>query len=602
MKLTIENQQKSERADVDKLSISAEPVSQPEHITKFNSKASNAVALAVLTLCEITVYWFSVRQAGFYLDDWTMMSYLHFTPQDLSSLISRSLADNRILPRPLEAIHFPLVWMAFKANPMGYHVFNCLLEVVAGFLIYLTVSRFSLSRTFALSAALIFLVYPIHDATHYWMVATSVTLSLVLYLVGLWSTVRFAETGKKLFLLGSACAFTASVFNYEAFAPLCVVNAVATYLLLISKKGGSAIRKSLTVFAVLAPVCLALVLYQRVIASTFGSNFVPPHQLDVVHFFDVIGKGLTASLSFELLGFSINQAKEALAGGIGAMQLASLFGSIAAAFCAFAFFETDQKTCNAFSEQQECSTKYRDCLNILILGVTCLLSSYTIFGVARGYDPQLASIYNRINTGAAIGASLIFAAVFTWLSRMVSLKIPATLSHARALIGAGISTVVLVPLLLLSTLADWGMAGQWQRSWSVQKRIANIMQSHRSELRDGDSVILVNVPRYVMWSPVFDGVWDFQAMMRLCIDNQKVNGGVASDRLRVSRNMIEDVSMGFSCAKYDYRRMFVLIPHPEEFVQVHSANEFIELVQAKGMSFGLGQSVVDGWKKTANDD
>lgn len=604
MKSTIEKQKKSEIAGATKMSTGTDKHMQHQPILRSKSKASMVVALAILVLCEIAVYWLSVRQSGFYLDDWTMMSYLHFAPQDFSSLVSRSLADNRILPRPLEALHFPLVWMAFKANPQGYHIFNCALEVLAGLLIYLTVSRFSTSRIFALTAALIFLVYPIHDATHYWMVATSVVLSLVLYLGSLLSTVKFAETGRRSFLLASVCSFAASVFNYEAFAPLCVVNGVAAYLIVNTRKEGGALKSALTSFAVLAPVCLGLVLYQRVIASTFGSNFVPPHQLDVAHFFDVMVKGLAASLSPGLLGFAIDRAKDAVAVGISAMQMWLLAGLIASIFGAFAFFEINRSSRSEAScnESESYEQSYRDCLNILILGCICLLASYTIFGVARGYDPQLASIYNRVNTGAAVGASLIFAAIFTWLSRKLNSKVLVSSLPVRGLIRGGVAAVVLVPLLLLSSFADWGMANQWRRSWDVQKRIASILKSHRSELKPGDSVILVNVPRYVMWSPVFDGVWDFQAMMRLCLDNEKVNGGVASSRLQVTRNKIEDVSMGFSCAKYNYKRMFVLIPHPEEFVQVHSADEFINIVQNKGMYFGLSQSVVDGWKKTASNN
>ncbi len=601
MNSTVENQLKNQISDTRTLGIEEDSSSNKRREFRV-AAATNVVALAVLVLCEVAVYWFSVKQTGFYLDDWTMMSYLHFAPQDFFSLVSRSLNDNRILPRPLEAIHFPLVWMAFKANPQGYHIFNCALEVLAGWLLYLTVNRFAASRDrsiLALAAAMIFLVYPIHDATHYWMVATSVTLSLVLYMGSLWSTVRYAETGRNKYLLASAGAFAASIFNYEAFAPLCVVNCASALLLLWGRTG--ALKTALKSFAVLAPTCLGLVLYQRVIAYTVGSNFVPPHELGVAHFFDVIWKGLTASISLELLTFSLARAKDALAVGISGVQIWFFAGFLVAAFGAFAFIDLQNRTpnLNDDAEVNDRSAQNKDCLNVLLLGALCLLTSYTIFGVAHGYDPQLASIYNRVNTGAAVGASLMFGALCVWISRSLCSKVSFASVRLRSVVCSAITTVVLIPLLLLSTLADWGMANQWRRSWDVQKRVAEILKQHRAELQPGDSVILANVPRYVMWSPVFDGVWDFQAMMRICVDNQKVNGGVASGRLRVSKDMIEDVSMGFSCAKYDYKRMFVLIPHPEEFVRVHSADEFIDVVQKKGMMFGLGQSVVDGWKKSA---
>lgn len=562
--------------------------------------SSAVVALAVLTLCEVAVYWFSVRLTGFYLDDWTMMSYLHFSPQDLISLVSRSLNDARILPRPLEALHFPLAWMAFKANPMGYHIVNCLLEVLAGWLLYLTVNRLSASKTIALSAAVIFLVYPIHDATHYWMVATSVTLSLVLYMISLWSSVRYAaavlqaDAGRTKYLLVSVLAYAASIFNYEAFAPLCVVNAASVLSMLWGRR--DAVVSAVKTFVLLAPTCVGLALYQRVLASTLGSNFVPPQQIEVGHFFDVIGKGVIASLSPELLSFSIARAQDAIAVGISSIQIQFFALFAVATFAAFAYFEIGGR---ANSNASQSSHPKKDCLNIFALGALCLLASYTIFGVARGYDPQLASIYSRVNTGAAVGASLMLAAAFTWLSRLICsrLRLP-TLGIGSALVTALVTTIVLAPLMTLSTMADWGMANSWRRSWDVQRRVAQILKAHQSELQPGDSIILANVPRYVMWSPVFDGVWDFQAMMRLCLNDQKINGGVVSERLRVSDGMIEDVSMGFSCAQYDYKRLFVLIPHPEQLIQVRSAQEFIDVVQSKGMFFGLSQSVIDGWRKS----
>jgi hypothetical protein len=62
--------------------------------------------------------------------------------------------------------------------------------------------------------------------------------------------------------------------------------------------------------------------------------------------------------------------------------------------------------------------------------------------------------------------------------------------------------------------------------------------------------------------------------------------------------------MGFNCATYPFGRMFVLIPNKEEWIQVSSAQQFINLIEHEGMGFGLDKAMPKKWRGelTASND
>lgn len=179
----------------------------------------------------------------------------------------------------------------------------------------------------------------------------------------------------------------------------------------------------------------------------------------------------------------------------------------------------------------------------MIAGFVFMLLSYLVFGLSPEYNPQLDSIMNRINIGASIGASIFISAFLYWLTNKLKKD---QFAHCATLIA------LVSPIVIFFILADWGWAKPWITSWTFQKHVIKLVKQHAANLSDNDAVILAHVPRYVMWSPLFDGVWDFQSMLRMYSHAPNIKGGVASDRMQLSQDQIKDISAGYLCGTYPF--------------------------------------------------
>src|SRR5262249_15038562 len=156
----------------------------------------NLAILAGLALIELCCFGGAIEHSGLYLDDWQMICQLHFGPQSFLEATGSLLSvDPRVAIRPVEAPYFALLYLLFGIQPIAYHVVNAVTEVLAAWFLCLSVNSLTGSRFLSAAAALAFLLYPAHDSTHYWIVASSVTLSGLLYLISLWLSVCGAADG-----------------------------------------------------------------------------------------------------------------------------------------------------------------------------------------------------------------------------------------------------------------------------------------------------------------------------------------------------------------------------------------------------------------------
>ncbi len=226
---------------------------------------------------------------------------------------------------------------------------------------------------------------------------------------------------------------------------------------------------------------------------------------------------------------------------------------------------------------------------LLPLGLITVILSYTIFGLNPEYFPTFQTLVNRINEGAAVGIGIATAGLMALLFKILGNK-------GGKPLQASIIAIVLLPMLALSFLADRGYAQPWILSWYTQKVIQDSLKDNAGRFRPGDSIILANCPRYVMWAPLFDGVWDFQPMLQLTLRSRDIKGGVVSERMEIQNNQLKDISRGVVCNTYDFKRLFIIIPPKGELVAVHSAEEFISVIEQRGFGFGLERSVLGKWR------
>lgn len=528
-------------------------------------KHDKLFVLLCLLLLQVLIFGRSIKQVGFYLDDWNMLNVLSAGPQDLFGMMwNYMLNDPKVSIRPVQVVYQSILFSAFKLSPLGYHLFNAALELLCGWLIYVCVARISRSNLLALLTALFYACYPIHDSTHYWVLCHAVNLSLALYLASLFCALRWCSDSRNVWLALMFAAFGLSIFNYETLLPLSAFTAACVWL----ERGW---KRAAVVFGLHVLAGAGLVVYQRAIVPLFAKGWLHQMHVDAGQISKTIIDGTFITAPANVIGFSVLQSARV----VGDLSLKDVYALVAIGVLVFgALWLTTQ------SERRGAG---RSVFEMVLLSALLIIVSFSIFGLNSEYAPTLVTLVNRINTGAALGWSLLAAVGMVLLIHRVP--------RCRTAVA-----VVSTMSMLLFCITDWSMAQPWVVSWKMQHRIMEIAKSNRGTLSGAESLILANCPRYVMWSPVFDGVWDFQSMIQTVTGNRRIQANVVSERLKVMPDTVCDLYAGFECGKYSYNNMYVLIPPQGDLVPIGSADEFIDVVGAASNKFGPEHSVVSDWR------
>jgi hypothetical protein len=520
--------------------------------------------LAFLTLLEVLTFGDIVSKIGFYLDDWNMVRELHFGPrQPLEMIRTYMLTDPKIIPRPVEALHFALSYMAFGVKPLGYHVLNGIMEIAVAFMAYVVVHRMCASKVLALLSASIFLLYPIHDSTHYWVVASSTTLSMLLFLASMYCHIEANSRSNPWLFAATYLLFALSIFNYECYLPLFPISIAAALYVTPRpdwlKRGLiQAIPYILSIAAVLA--------YGKLIVPMLAPGWVHSFSINPVAIIQTMIEGVQVSISPTPFTFFWSRVArdQALTQPMAWLAIA---GAVSVGLVLL----------RAFAEEKVDGQRV---LHMAGFGFAVVLFSYTIFGLNPEYEPTLLTIVNRINYGAAFGAGLLFAsAAFLWRRKFL--------------------TTTFVALIAFCMLSNWALARPWMQAWMMQRHVRNVLTAHKTEFKSGDSIILLNSPRYVMWAPLFDGAWDFQNLAQLTLEDDTIRGGVVSERLVVEPSALKDISHEFLCGEYPYDRMHALVATKSMVIPVKNAEQFIDTVAEHGMGFDLNKTLPATWRRQA---
>ncbi len=505
-----------------------------------------------------------------------MYSNLHFGPKPWWDLTLECLKDPKVIIRPLEGPYFAALFTWFGGSPFGHHLVNALFEAFGAWFLYLGLARVSHNKRLSFLASALFLMYPNHDATHYWITASSATVSLTLYTLSFWQAVKGFQEKRIGLVFVSAFSFLLSVFYYESFLPLFPFTFVCCLFIALeghAQKAKAALQTALY-FSPYVVITVITWWYRRVyLPKVLPESWTPAAGFDINHIITVYKEGFNDNLLAPAALFFVEQANKALATGIAPIEwLFFAIAAIAVAATPFLLVKSESEITPATFAK------------LLTAGFVTILSSYSIYGLALTYVPRLDTIINRINAGASIGSAIIIACAIFFIAQAI---------NKRATVIPVLLCTLLVGLFILS---NWGLSKPWIASWGVQKHIRTIIENNRTKFKSGDSIVLANAPRYVMWAPLFDGVWDFQTMVRWCLDNKNINAGVVSERIVLSKDDARDVSRGYLCGTYPYKTMHLLTPGPETWYEVPNGETFISIIEKNGMAFGLDKSMPAQWR------
>lgn len=541
-------------------------------------------ALCCLFAVEALCFAPSLGRVGFYLDDWTMLNFLHFGPADWFSKTWYYLChESRIVIRPIEAPYFSTLFAFFKLLPLGYHLVNALWEVLSAWLLFLVIRRVWSSQVVALSTAVLFLLYPAHDSTHYWVMAQSATYSMLLYMLSLYLTCVGAESGRRGPLYVAAGAFFLSIYNYEVFLPLFLVNALfAGVIALRSRRSADrAVNLALKVAGAGCVVVLSLVLFQKFISPLLGPPWIYAAKIDPMHILYTMSQGFWVSSPPSVALFAADLLSREAMTWVTPQLIFSCVGCVVLILMAgFAVTGRAEKEMGLGGSAW-----------LVVTGIFVSFVSYSVFGLNKEYEPTLITIFNRINYGGSLGMAMAIAGVFGIIAEL------SNRARSGRMSVWGLVSGLTAALAVFFVVINWDMSRPWQASWLVQQRVIATIKENAPNLQGkNESLILMNCPRYAMWSPVFDGVWDFQNCARIMTGNQELRGGVVSDRLQVSHKGLKDVSHGFVCGEYSFDDLQVLVPSDTKLTPVVSADHFVAVVAKNGMDFGLPKEKVEEWQ------
>ncbi|MCB9472142.1 MAG: hypothetical protein H6677_27950 [Candidatus Obscuribacterales bacterium] len=553
-----------------------------------------ALVLTGIILLEFFCFLPVLRHVGFYLDDWVMLNYLSTGPDNLIDLLQFYFAvDPRVVNRPLEAIHFLGMFKFFGIKPFGYHVFNACTEIVTAWLLYLSLKLLSGNRRFSFLTCALFLLYPSHNITHYWVVSSSVTLSLVLYLGSLICDLKGSAYQRLSLHISSAFLYFLSLINYEVCLPLAALNIGLSFL--IAQKQGTwkqAALYSLRPAILLSLSVVALYFYLKVLMPLLGTAWMHAVTFDSGLMLSTISEGIRLNLPWVAFEYFLEHSISFVRSEFGTTQLLLLVGQIFTMTCVYAALSRLDETKSNHESEKDAMSRFRLSAPVLILaGGLTVACSYTIFGLNDEYMPTFNTFINRVNAGATVGLSLVVLGLAIAINQFVKTKNSIFIFRQIVPIAGAI-------LVCFYTTTNWSLARSFVISWQLQAHIFKFLIANRNQFQSASSVLLANAPRYANEAPVFDGVWDFQSMLRIALKRENVNGGVVCDRLKICEIDLKDRSKGgFLCATYPFENLYILISPTCEVVKVQDARQFINLIDNRCMQFELNKELPAIWRK-----
>ena len=216
-----------------------------------------AAAFALLVVLAAIAYGSHVLHGGYHLDDWLALELSHHLGGGgVVSGIERQWNYSGF--RPVSSIYRALVWDSPLGTHMRANLAAAALAAVAMCLLLFAVLRdLRFSRIDAGAIAALVLVSPLASSTRLWISASTASVNIAIYLIGLLLALRGlrAETPRARFAWhgGAAAAYFASVMFAETTAAI----VVATGLLYWALRGFRAARARAAVDTALALVGVA---------------------------------------------------------------------------------------------------------------------------------------------------------------------------------------------------------------------------------------------------------------------------------------------------------------------------------------------------------
>ncbi len=544
----------------------------PEYFRKYD------FAIAFLWLATLSFLAFSeiTKSSGFYLDDWSMLKIFYFGPTDFWGMSRNYLLSWPLITlRPVQAPFHAAMYCLFGMVPFGYHVTAAVMDVFSAALFYVIVKELFYRRDVAIIAASLALVDPRHDTTHNWVLCSSVALSQLLTMLSIWLAVIGSKRNDVRLKLVSMLPFALMVWNYETFLPMAPLNA---FILSDGVRRFDCVRRFVLWGSYYSIPVVLLLAFHKFLLPLLVKPTIHQVIFDIKEICSTMWDGLLIQIAPSTFSFFLQQIALNMADLPTRSHVIICVAIVVLSIYALLYWGKDER-----------QLKPGLFLRISVSGLVVIVLSYTIFGLNKEYHPGISTIFNRVNTGGVWGGALIVAAILVAIGQLFRVS----MVFRSVAVGAALSA-----LLVLYIAVGWCFDRPWISSWRTQKNIQKVLSEDKTLLKSGDAVLLLNCPRYVNWTPVFDGVWDFERMVQITRNNSSILGNVVSERLSINSTTLTDIALGNVVGTYPLCSTYLLAPAKRTLLKVRDAHAFVDEVEQNGMKFGLDPLLPARWRES----
>lgn len=206
-------------------------ISKPASAEPIEGSSRLFTALAVGVIVLVNLFTFRHSFGGYFLaDDFVHVDYLyHAIDQNFMPLLANfwgnwMQAQGTTFYRPLISLSLALDYLIGGPNPLTFHISNWLYQTVASCLMFLVAGQIgehfrpnekTLNRSLALSAGVIFSVYPLHCEVVNWVIARVDSIALVFCLLSFWLYLKSTHSKNSLHYKLSLLAFVLGLMSKE---------------------------------------------------------------------------------------------------------------------------------------------------------------------------------------------------------------------------------------------------------------------------------------------------------------------------------------------------------------------------------------------------
>ena len=538
--------------------------------------------LSLILFLSVLLY---VRKLGFYSDDWAFLSFFVASKdQSIWGLFYSAFLHGQqtysLDPlRPVQIYYLAFLYKLFDLHPFGFHLFNSLLLCACAICFYWILREMREPRVVAFSLPLLWAMMPHYSTNRFWYIAAGSFFSQLFYFLSLFADLKSLTAKKQAFWylrFISLLAILLSALTYEVTFPLFFLNLFVVLYMerkLHSINGTerfSKVRRFVLIGFNLITL-IGLIVFKLSVAIHSGIYQQPENRMSAIirRLFEwgspYYGLSLRQIVQINFWNYGLNLPRtlwKMVTDYPNAMIFAG--GLVILFLTAIIVYRLErQSTALDFNK--------RYWLRMIVLGVIVTGFGYTIFLGSTKIALTPTGIGNRVNTAAAIGASMVYLGVIGLLSTYFqSGKLRRyCFCLLVALLCASYFTVINI------------LAGFWIKSYQEQQEILQAIQEKIPQLSDKSVVLLDGVCPYEGPAIVFESSWDLAGALQIYYHNFMLRADVISENTLVSNEGIQTSLYGWINNRYEYDENLLVFNFREKSVfklnDVEKARQYFKI-------------------------